>query len=478
MSRTVRSVLTTGVVLALMAAFEVFGLRSGIVGTVLIVAAAALALVAIAVRVDLRVAGVAAACGAAFTLSWNGWYLGPVRPGDVLVFVALAALVAAAPNLALRMPPWWVKLLVLAIIVVVIAQIYFPANPVYLDFRTVITARGKPNVSTTKSLTLVNLGVGAKYIVAVAVVPVVFAAAVRADRRAGRWLPLSFATGTALSGWAALLDKFGTHIGGLLTGLPKTSGRQFGFSDHPNFLAPALVLAFPFAYWLLFSSDRRTQLVGLWCIPGLVGGTYVTGSRGGAVAMVLVILMSVGLHPRTRVYIGNVLSGCAVLAAAALVIFPSALHEVLVTTRLDAPAVTSGSDQVRSIVGAQAVRDFLHAPYAGIGLQVSDEAQQVYLQELASGGLILFVGMSAYMIGALLTSARLMRRDHMAGAVLAALLATLALNFAEADLTDRFYYIPAAILVALVERRRLEDEAVDPVPRLTTLDEPLAEAVP
>lgn len=466
MSSTVRSAVPTLAVLVLMIAVEAVGLRSGTAGTIVIAVVAMLAVAVVAVRVNLLTAGVAAACAAAFTLSWNGWYVGPVRPGDVLVFVAVACLIAARPNRALRTPPWWIKILVLAIIVVVVAQIYFPTGPGYLDFRIVITARGQPTVSTEKSLTLVNLGVGFKYIVAIGLLPITFAAAVRANRRAARWLPFAFATGTALSGWAALLDKFGTHIGGLLTGLPATSGRQFGFSDHPNFLAPALVLAYPFAYWLLFSADRRVRLAGLWCLPGIIGGTYVSGSRGGAVALVLVILFCVALHPRSRVYIGNILTGAAVLVGIALVAFPSLLHQILVTTRLGAPAITSGSDQVRAIVGAQAVRDFWHAPFAGIGLQVSDEAQEVYLQELASGGLILFLGMSIYMLGALLTSARLMREDNLAGAVLAALLATLALNFAEADLTDRFYYVPAAILVALLERRLLIAEENDVPPRL------------
>jgi hypothetical protein len=477
MSRTARSAITTGVVLALMAALEAFGLQSGVVGIILIVAVAALAVIAVAVRVDLRIAGLTAACAAAFLLSWNGWYVGPVRPGDVLVFVALAALIAASPNHALRMPPWWVKVLVLAIVVVVIAQIYFPTAANYLDFRTVITARGQPTVSTTKSLTLVNLGVGFKYLVAVAVVPIVFAAAVRADRRAVRWLPFAFATGTALSGWAALLDRFaGTHIGGLLTGLPSGGGRQVGFSDHPNFLAPALVLAFPFAYWLAFSPDRRTRLFGIGCLPGIVGGVYASGSRGGAVALVLAVFAAVALHPRSRVYIGNVIVGAIALLGVAFVAFPDLLHAVLVITRLDVPYTTSGSDQVRAIVGAQGMRDFFHAPAAGIGLQVSDEAQQVYIQELAAGGLVLFIGMSVYMIGAIATSARLMRYESMAGAALAALLATLALNFAEAELTDRFYYVPAAILVALLEHHRLEREAADAVPRLVLSEDRIAQA--
>jgi hypothetical protein len=91
----------------------------------------------------------------------------------------------------------------------------------------------------------------------------------------------------------------------------------------------------------------------------------------------------------------------------------------------------------------------------------------VYLQEPASGGLLLFFAMQAYMLGAIITALRRMNVDPLAGALLASLLITLVLNVFEADLTDRFYYVPAAILVALMHtartgsRQDADDEAAE-----------------
>jgi hypothetical protein len=144
---------------------------------------------------------------------------------------------------------------------------------------------------------------------------------------------------------------------------------------------------------------------------------------------------------------------------------PSLGATILRVTRLAGGVATEGSDSVRAIVGAQGVRDFYHSPIHGIGLQVSFDASQVYLQELASGGLILFTAMSLYMLGAILTAARRMHTSPLAGALLAALLITLALNVFEADLTDRFYYVPAAILIALVQvgdQNRADGGPADP----------------
>jgi hypothetical protein len=71
------------------------------------------------------------------------------------------------------------------------------------------------------------------------------------------------------------------------------------------------------------------------------------------------------------------------------------------------------------------------------------------------------------MLGAIVTAARRANAEPLAGALLAALLITLVLNVFEADLTDRFYYVPAAILVALVHTADTGPRDVaarDPVP--------------
>jgi O-antigen ligase len=227
-------------------------------------------------------------------------------------------------------------------------------------------------------------------------------------------------------------------------------GRQLGFTNHPNFLAAGTVLGLPFAFWLMASTKRREPLLGAIFLIGLLGGVYSSGSRGGAVCALFILAVCFVLHPRTRGYTPTIaLAGIFVVGVVAVVV-PAVGHAILVATRLAGGSATQGSDTVRSLVGAQGVRDFTHSPIQGIGLQASFDASEVYLQELASGGLILFAAMQIYLGGAILTAWRNFKRNDMSMAVLGSLLAILVLNFFEADLTDRFYYVPAAILIAMV----------------------------
>ncbi|MGH3262047.1 MAG: O-antigen ligase family protein, partial [Trebonia sp.] len=423
----------------------------------------AIALGVIVFRVDLQWVGVAAACAACFTLTWNGWFVGPLRPGDVLILVALLCFVLGNPNRAFTSPPWWVKQLALVIIVVAVVQIYFPPDPGYLSRRIVLNATGVPVASATGTLYAANLSVAFKFIVAVAAVPLAFVGATLVDRRAVRWLAISSATGAALSGWAAILDYFGASVSTIVTGYPNLHGRQLGFSNQPNFLAAGLVIAVPLAFWMLVSYTRRDRVIGAVSMVGIVLGVFASGSRGGAVCTVLVLAMSVVLHRRTRGYAVNLALGAVVFVGVVALAVPSFGSKLLSVTRLGGGASTQGSDSVRALVGAQGVRDFHHSPLAGIGLQASFDASQVYLQELASGGLLLFIGMSAYMLGAMWAAGTLIRRSELACALLAALIIMLALDFFEGDLTDRFYYVPAAILIALMQTVRDEDgEQKDP----------------
>ncbi|PZS29900.1 MAG: hypothetical protein DLM58_14745 [Pseudonocardiales bacterium] len=452
--------------LAGMLAVEWVGLPAGRMGVILIATVIGLALVMIIVNGDLQRAGIFATCAAAFTLTWNGWFVGPVRPGDLLIPIALICFVVAAPNNAFRTPPWWVKQLAFAIILVAVLAILVPTNPGYLAHRVVLDATGQPAVSTKGSIAFATLGVAIKFVIAVAAIPLAFTGAALVDRRAVRWLAVSFVTGAAASGAAAFLDFLGASVSGLVTRLPNLHGRQLGFSNHPNFLAAGLVLGVPFACWLLTSRRTRDRLLGAACLPSLVLGVYASGSRGGAVCVVATLAVAFALLPRTRAYFPGIALAGAVAGGAVVAFVPAFGAAILRVTRLGGDIGTAGSDTVRAMVGRQGVADFRHSPINGIGLHVSFEASQVYLQELASGGLILFGAMSIYMLGGMWSAFKLMPDHDLAAALLAALVATLSLNIFEADLTDRFYYVPAAILVALLLTHDRAVGATEPVEQL------------
>lgn len=456
MRERLRGNLTVPAVLVATSLIEVVALRSHTIGLVLIGLIGAIALLVIVFRANLKSVALGAAYACAFTLTWNGWFLGPVRPGDLLILVTVFLMLIANPGDAFRTPPWWVKQLPIAILLVALLTILFPTDPIYLANRVVLGATGQPTADTKGSLAGANLGVAFKFIIAVFALPMAFIGAARIDKRAARRLGIAFGMGAALSGWAATLDHFGTSFGRIITHVPNIGSRQLGFTNHPNFLAAGVVLGIPFAFWLLASGSRRERIIGLVSMLGLLGGDYASGSRGGAVCAVLVLAICVVLHPRTRAHTPTIALAGLVAAGAIIAVVPSLGQEILKVTRLSGSANTSGSDTVRAMVGAQGVRDFRHSPIHGIGLQASFDASQVYLQELASGGLILFAAMQVYMGGAIIGAWRLLKRNDMAMALLAALLAVLALNYFEADLTDRFYYVPAAILVAMMHTHHAE----------------------
>ncbi|MFN2560852.1 MAG: O-antigen ligase family protein [Jatrophihabitans sp.] len=452
------------VLLAVMCLVEAFALQARTLGVVLIGIACGLALIVLAARADMRRVALGAAYLCAFTLTWNGWFVGPVRPGDVLVLITLLCFAIAAPATSFRTPPWWVKQLVFVLLLGALLFVMFPPSPDYLVHRQHLSAGGQLIAVKPFGLQLTNIGIAVKFIIAVAAIPMAFTAAALVERRAVHRLGIAFAAGAALSGLAAFIDHLGiASVGEILTGLPNIDTRQVGFADHPNFLAAGLVLAIPFACWMLVSHVRWEQRVGLICLLSMLGGVFASGSRGGAVCSVGALFLALLLLPRTRPHMPTIVLGALTFVTVIAAVVPSFGHRILHVTRLsgDAAAATAGSDEVRSIVGAQGMRDFYYSPFHGIGLQASTDASQVYIQELASGGLVLFLGMSLYMIGAAWAAFRFIPQNSLAAAILASVGATLALNLFEADLTDRFYYVPEAILIAMLTVHKQDTQVAD-----------------
>jgi hypothetical protein len=451
MLKRLRGNLTVPIVLVVMCAIEAFALRAHTLGIVLIGVVCGIAVLTIVSRADMRRIALGSAYVCAFTLTWNGWFVGPVRPGDVLILITLLCFAVVEPATAFRTPPWWVKQLAFVLLLGVALIVLFPPDPSYLEHRMVLGAGGQDVPVKTTDVSMVNIGVAAKFIIAIAAIPMAYTAAALVDGRAVRRLGIAFTTGAALSGLVAFIDHTGVaSLGHYITHLPNISARQIGFANHPNFLAAGLVLAIPFACWMLVSRIRWEQRVGAISLLSMMLGVFASGSRGGAVCAVGAVVLSFALLPRSRPHLPGILLGGVALVGVVAAAVPSLGMQILRVTRLAGNPTTAGSDIVRARVGAQGLADFRHSWLHGIGLQASTDASQVYIQELAAGGLILFIGMSVYMLGGAWAAFRVLDREPLAAAVLASIGATLALNIFEADLTDRFYYVPEAILVALL----------------------------
>ncbi|GAB2478953.1 O-antigen ligase family protein [Jatrophihabitans fulvus] len=438
------------VMLVLMVPIEVLALRAGSLGVVLLGGVAALAAVVVFTSADLVKVGLGATYLSAATLSWNGWFVGPLRPGDVLPLLALLSFAFGAPQ-AFRAPPWWIKQLAYGLVLLCLLLVLFPTPTSYLDQRTVLGAEGNPVNRVNTGLEVVNVLVTLKFVIAIAAIPVCFAAAALLRRSAVRWMAVLFCVGNAVQGFVAFADReLGTSIGQLLTGLPAQGDRAVGFSNHPNFLAEALVLAAPFACWLLTSHVRVERWVGAVSLVSVSLGTYASGSRGGTVCLLVAVVLAFVLLPRTRGSAPAIVLGGVAAMGVVAVVFPSVGLGILKATRLYGNDTTEGSDTVRERVADQGLRDFFFSPVKGIGMQASTDASQVYLQQLQAGGLVLFTIMSIYLVAASWDSFKLIRNTPIAAAICAAVVAKVPMNFVETSLTDRFYYLPEAILAALL----------------------------
>lgn len=377
---------------------------------------------------------------------WNGWLFGGLRPGDVLLLLAL--LLFASTDLGHPWPrlPGWVWAFGAIILVVTVAHEVIPTDPIYLAQRVVVDAAGQRTIEIET-----NLGVGAKFLVPIVAMPLIFMFAQMHHRLALRRCMIGFTIGSAVSATLALAQVLGvSNLATTLTGVLVSTDRSAGLTVHPNFLATTCVMALPMALWLAARPALRDRVTGSALAVAQLAGVYASGSRGGAAVLVLVALGSFVLIPAYRRILPTVSLLLALGGAFAFVARPGLGKAVLKAVRLGGDdSSVSGSDQVRAEVGAQGIRDFKHSPLDGVGMQVAAEAHNVYIQAMASGGLLLLVGLLVFTVGGLVRSGRQLRTHPLAPPLFVAAFGAAVLASLENSLTDRLAYVPLALCAAL-----------------------------
>jgi hypothetical protein len=454
-----------GVVLVMMAAVEWFAMRHGTLGLLAGVAAGVVAVLLVVTSFDMITLAMGTSMVAAFTLSWNGAFIGPVRPGDVLALLAVLMFLLGNDGKHLPRVPFWVWQLVVGIVLVVALNLIFPPSDRFVAGRTIIQLHGKTAISLKSGFVSANLFTGVKFIIAIAVVPAMFVFAAMYARKFARRLIVLFAVGAGLSGWVAIFAKYGLNTINLFIGTHGGHGtRQIGLANQPNYLAAGVVISVPIGMWLLVEADRRSRWLGAFTVAGCALGTYASGSRGGSVTIVGAIGLSMILIPRARKLLAPSVLVVATATVALFLFVPSSIESIGATTRLfgnSATHVTGYSDLERTILADQALRDFFYSPIHGIGLQVSFDAQTVYLQILQSGGILLMITLMIYYFGSIFVSFRMIPKHSLAAALCTSVIASLVLDVFEADLTDRFYYVPIGAILALLAIDRAPDEPGD-----------------
>ena len=388
------------------------------------------------------------------SISWNAVRVGPFEPGDLLLLAA--AVVLSFDALRRRRAPWMPVLMLGGAALIAASGLLTalaPPSPSALDGRTTFpdpyVIYGLHTLASDGNL--VALG---KFLVALVLLPLVVQlmepSAGELRLFAGAW-----AVSALVSASVAILDASGfTHISASLLGYVTGGGRQAGLSIQPNHLAVALTIATPVILSWIRGTSPTLRILSLPALVVLAAGVLLTSSRGGFVALLaaagLTIVLVPALRPSPRLLaVVLPLGGLAVLGLGATL-----LPELAAQSRL-ANGLGDLSDAQRAVLQAQAIADFVTSPFHGIGFNHVDEAHQVFLQLLAAGGVIGLIGYAMYWAG--VVRAGVFARGiepNIASMLLVSTICFLALNLVENQVTDRYLYVPAALIVGAAALRR------------------------
>jgi hypothetical protein len=225
--------------------------------------------------------------------------------------------------------------------------------------------------------------------------------------------------------------------------------RAAGLTLQSNYLALTCCLAVPTALRWVGRSNRAT-LAGLGATLILIGGEYATGSRDGNVSMAIAVVGSVIFLPRLRRW-ATVVLPVLVAGIAAVLLFTHAGHSILKQLRLTgATQQTYGSNYQRSLAKNIAETQISNRPIAGVGFSVDNDAQNIYYQILAAGGVITMLGFVVF-VGGLGTCVRRSLPGPLrepAIAIGVCVVVYLVNGWYDAQIADKYLYVLPGILFA------------------------------
>jgi O-antigen ligase len=299
-----------------------------------------------------------------------------------------------------------------------------------------------------------NLNKAAIWMAALVLVPLTIVAWSAIEPRTPRWVMGSFIGGVALSAAISVTDLLQVTSIATSLGYDSNNSRQTGLTDHPNTLGFTCAISLPIAIFFMARRGRVTWIASRLAIVILLGGVVACGSRGTQFAAPIIILATLMSAPeRRRAALKNVAITLAVSTAALFVLVETLASNVLGDLfRFSTGGTGVGdSDAERAILLKQAINDVESYPVFGVGLRHIVEAHNIYLQILASGGLVLGFAMLAYWIGVISSCWQLRARGSYLGAcLLISMLTWLGLGTIENQLTDRLLYFTVGSVAALV----------------------------
>ena len=380
---------------------------------------------------------------AVFASTWTGVLIGGLQIVDIalLVATALVGLDAVTGGRGFRIP-WWIAIGTASVVLVAVLHVALPTGIEYYATRAVVASSAVDAMDGTPG----SLLIATRWIIAMAVLPIVAAYLAQTRPAVVRQMAIAFVAGVSVSAIVALSDWAGlSNVSTTLLGSASWTGRESGLASHQNNLGFACSLAVPLAVYVF----RYARVLSVLALVFATAGAVVSGSRGAQVGVAVAFLASTLLLQTGR----KAVVWGAVLAALSLVLvnvlFPGYLTSSVGLFRFDG-ASSAASDTERTIIQRQGWQDFAMSPFDGVGFPVITNAHSVPIQLLAAGGLILLIGFALYIVGAI--GSGIKRRDVMERISVPATICVvlwMAQGVVQNQLVDRYLYVPIAIIACV-----------------------------
>lgn len=173
-------------------------------------------------------------------------------------------------------------------------------------------------------------------------------------------------------------------------------GRADGLTNHPNHLALSCVMAIGPAVALTLLERGTMRWFGAACSSAMGLGLLISGSRAGILAWAITIVVLAVVLQRAAVVAGIIAAGVASAVVLGSGVIPFTSGNAL--TRLfgsedqavSQAIVDSNTGRQQALIAT--INQILHNPWTGVGFQDALYAHNIFLQVLASAGILGLVG--------------------------------------------------------------------------------------
>ena len=389
-------------------------------------------------------------CGFLLTVTWNGLRLGGGAVANAFMVLAFASVIAYVAIERRKVPlPGWLFLAGVGFALTAMVTLVFPPssellNATMLELRNVANEAGLIGELYQRS----DLATLMKVELALVLIPVMLAIVGSTPARIARLIDM-FVISAAICAWVGVVDYAGFHIAP--TEIQGT--RSSGLTIHPNYLALTCAIAIPLAF-LWINRPGRWRQAGVIAVAILLAGVFATGSRAGTVAAVLAVIASSAFLPRLRRALPIILP-VAGMGMVAVLMLTDVGGQVIDQVRLGSNNYTAqGSDLVRDRAYDLAFDQFTARPISGVGLNVIQDAHNIYMQLLAAGGVIAMASFLVFIGGLARSTLATVRASTGATrdtAVALGIAGTvwLANGVYDSQLVDKYLYVVPGFIVAL-----------------------------